>query len=140
MSRTATVSTIVASIVAFSSPALAASDEELAHSSDLMVGAFRCAIYAHLFNDLKEQQRLFQIGLKAGRDLVEGMENPNQPPMSEGAKYMTGATNNFLVGSIEYSETAKAYGEIPSEQRFHPSEDNTPAKAKYRESNCSLIK
>ena len=140
MSRTATVSTIVASIVAFSSPALAASDEELVHSSDLMVGAFRCAIYAHLFNDLKEQQRLFQIGLKAGRDLVEGMKSRNDSPMSEATKYLPGASTDFLVGSMYDSETAKAYGEIPSEQRFHPSEDNTPAKAKYRESNCSLIK
>jgi hypothetical protein len=41
-----------------------------------MSGTFRCSIYARLFHDREEQQRLFQIGLKAGRDYVEG-PNPD---------------------------------------------------------------
>jgi hypothetical protein len=73
MSRTTiAASTIVTGILAFSSPCLAASDAELASLGNKMSSAFRCSIYASMFHDWKEQQRLFQIGLKVGRDFVEG--------------------------------------------------------------------
>jgi hypothetical protein len=50
---------------------------------DKMSGAFRCSTYASLFHDQKEQQRLFQIGLKAGRDYVEGLKSRDDPTMGE---------------------------------------------------------
>ena len=65
----AIVATIVTGILAFSSASLAASDTELASLGNKMSGAFKCSIYASMFNDWKEQQRLFEIGLKAGRVL-----------------------------------------------------------------------
>jgi hypothetical protein len=77
MSRAAIIATIVAvtSIPAFSSPSLAASDEEvLGQFADKMSGAFRCSAYAGISHDSKEQKRLFQIGLKAARDFVEGLK------------------------------------------------------------------
>ena len=70
------LATVVASILAFWSPSLAASDAEIVSLSDKMSGAFRCSTYAQLFHDQKEQQRLFQIGLKAGRDYVEELKEP----------------------------------------------------------------
>ena len=83
MSRAAIVATIVTSILAFSSPSLAARDEELGRLADLMSGAFRCSTYASLFHDQKEWQRLLQIGLKAGRDYVEGAEKLNDAQSSK---------------------------------------------------------
>jgi hypothetical protein len=65
MSRAAMVATIVTGILVFSSPTLAVSDEEIGRVGDKMSSAFRCSTYAQMFHDQKEQQRLFQIGLKA---------------------------------------------------------------------------
>jgi hypothetical protein len=76
MNRAAIIATIVASMLSFPSLSLAASDAEIGGSGDKMSGAFRCSTYAQLFHDQKEQQRLFQIGLKAGRDYVEGAKEP----------------------------------------------------------------
>jgi hypothetical protein len=139
MNRAAIVATVVASTLAFSSPSLAASDEEITNLATKMSAAFKCATYAHLFKDQKEQRRLFQIGLKAGRELMEGMKGRNPQWMGETTADLPGVTTDFLIGSAYDSEAAKASGEIPLEQRYRPSEDNTPAKLRYRESNCSLI-
>jgi hypothetical protein len=107
-----TAATIVTSILAFSSPSLAASDEEIAHSGDLMSGAFKCATYAGMFHDQKEQARLFQIGLKAARDFVEGMKSRNDSPWKELPMYMPGASTDFVVGTMYASEYKDAYNEV----------------------------
>jgi hypothetical protein len=40
-----------------------------------MWSAFQCATYAELSKDQKEQERLFLIGVKAGRDFLEALKN-----------------------------------------------------------------
>jgi hypothetical protein len=127
MSHTAFVATIVTSILAFSSPSLAASDEEAAKSGDLMRAAFRCSSYAQQF-DLKEEQRLFQIGLKAGRDFVEGQKGRNDPTMGKLLAYLEGASTDFVVGSLYERVLA-----------LNPPETKTEAESSYRDNNCSLI-
>jgi hypothetical protein len=72
MDRAAIMATVVAGILSFPSLSHAASDAEISGLGDKMSSAFRCSTYAQLSQDQKEQQRLFQIGLKAGRDYVEG--------------------------------------------------------------------
>ena len=72
MNRATTIATIVASILSLPSLSLAASDAEISGLGDKMSGAFKCSTYAQLFHDQKEQQRLFQIGLKAGRTIWKG--------------------------------------------------------------------
>ena len=80
MSRAAIIlATIFTGILPFSSLLLAASDEEINGLSDKTSGAFRCSAYAQLMRDQKEQQRLFQIGLKAGRDYVEALKSRDDP-------------------------------------------------------------
>jgi hypothetical protein len=140
MSRAAIVATIVTSSLALSSPSFAASDEELAHLSDKMSGAFKCSIYAQLFDNQKEQKRLFQIGLKAGRNLVEGIKGGHVfGDGDEMMQYFLGVSTDFVVGQMYASDAEKAYNDIPLEQRYHTSKDNTQAKLQYRNSNCSLI-
>ena len=76
MSRAAIIlTTIFTAILPFSSLSLAASDAEIESFGDKMSAAFECSTYAHLSQDQKEQQRLFQIGLKAGRDYVERLKS-----------------------------------------------------------------
>jgi hypothetical protein len=138
---TAIIATIITSILAFSSPSVAASDAELASLGNKMSSAFKCSIYASMFQDWKEQQRLFQIGLKAGRDFVEGMKSRTDPNPSVGdmLAFVRGVSTDFTVGSMYDSETTKAYDEIPLEQRLDPSAEKTQAETIYRNSNCSSI-
>ena len=94
-----------------------------------------------MFNDWKEQQRLFQIGLKAGRDFVEGMKSRTDPNPSVGGMlaFVRGVSTDFMVGSMYDSETTKALDEIPPERRVDPSEEKNQAEIIYRNSNCSSI-
>ena len=142
---TAIVATIVTSILAFSSPCLAASDAEIVSLRDKMSGAFRCSTYAQLFHDQKEQQRLFQIGLKAGRDYVEGLKSVDDPT-SELLTFIRGVPTDFVVGQLYEAESTHAYDEIvkpqnglPMNKWFEAPEPKIQAERSYRQSNCPLI-
>jgi hypothetical protein len=141
MGRAPIVATVVIGMLAFSSPSLAASDAELASLGNKMSGAFKCSIYASMFQDWKEQQRLFQIGLKAGRDFVEGMKSRTDPNPSVGEMlaFVRGVSTDFMVGSMYDSEATKALEQIPTEKRSDPSEEKSQAEIIYRNSNCSSI-
>ena len=149
MSRVAIVATIATTIatciLAFLSPSLAASDAEIGGLGDKMSGAFRCSTYASLFHDQKEQQRLFQIGLKAGRDYVEGLKSRDDPK-SETLTFMRGVSTDFVVGQMYEAQSTHAYDEIvkyqnglPLNQPLDATAAKTQAELSYRKSNCSLI-
>jgi hypothetical protein len=142
-----TSATIVATIgiLAFSSPSFAASDADLNNLSDKMSGAFKCSTYAAIFHDQKEQQRLFQIGLKAGRDYVEGLKSRDDPT-SEMSTFIRGVSTDFVVGQLYEAESTHAYDEIvkyqnglPLNKWFDAPEPKTQAERSYGQSNCSLI-
>jgi hypothetical protein len=144
MSRAAIVATIVTSMIALSPPSLAASDAEIVSLGDKMSGAFKCSTYAQLLHDQKEQQRLFQIGLKAGRDYVQGLKSRDDP--SEMSTFIRGAPTDFVVGQMYEAESTHAYDEIVKNQNGLPLKQwldadaaKTQAEVRYRQSNCSLI-
>jgi hypothetical protein len=146
MNHAAIVATIVASILAFLSLSLAASDAEIGQFGDKMSAAFRCSTYAQLSQDQKEQQRLFQIGLKAGRDFVEGLKSRDDPTMGEMSAFIRVVSTNFVVGQMYESESTHAYDEIvkyqdglPPKQSLDASAAKAKAERSYRNSNCSLI-
>jgi hypothetical protein len=146
MNRAAIIATIVASILSFPSLSLAASDAEIVSLSDKMSGAFRCSTYAQLFHDQKEQQRLFQLGLKAGRDYVEGVKSRDDPTMSEMSTFIRGVSTDFVVGQMYESESTHAYDEVvkyqnglPLKQGLDADAAKTQAELSYRKSNCSQI-
>ena len=142
-----TSATIVATIgiLAFSSPSFAASDADLNNLSDKMSGAFKCSTYAAIFHDQKEQQRLFQIGLKAGRDYVEGLKSRDDPT-SEMSTFIRGVSTDFVLGQLYEAESTHAYDEIvkyqnglPPNKWFDAPEPKNQAERIYGQSNCSLI-
>jgi len=146
MGRAAIVATIVTSMIAVSSPSLAASDAEIGGFGEKMSGAFRCSTYAQLFHDEKEQQRLFQIGLRAGRDFVEGLKSRDDPAMGEMSRFIRGVSTDFVVGQMYEAESTHAYDEIvknqnglPLKQWLDASAAKTQAELRYQQSNCSLI-
>ena len=122
-------------ILPFSSLSLATSDEEIDHAADEMRAAFRCSKYAGMFNDLNEAHRLFQIGLKAGRDYVEGLKSRDDPT-SEMLTFLRGVSTDFVVGQLYESESTDVYDEIA---KLDASEAKIQAERSYREGNCSLI-
>jgi hypothetical protein len=103
VNRAAIIAAIVTSTLPFSSPSLAASDAEMA--GDKMTGAFRCLTYARMFHDYKEEQRLFQIGVKAGREFAEQFRS--DPKFSEITAYVP--STDFLVGIMYNEQTTKAH-------------------------------
>jgi hypothetical protein len=135
MSRATIVATVVTSILAFSSFSLASTDEEISSLGDKMSDAFKCSTYASIFRDQKEQQRLFQIGLKAGRDFVEGLKSRDDPT-SELLTFMRGVSTDFVVGQMYESESTHAYDEIA---KLDVPEAKIQAELSYRNGNCSLI-
>ena len=143
--RAAILATAIASILTFLSPCSAASDAEIVSLSDKMSGAFRCSTYASLFHDQKEQQRLFQIGLKAGRDYVEGLKSRDDPT-SEVLTFIRGVSTDFVVGQMYEAESTHAYDEtvkyqngLPLQQGLDAPAAKTQAELRYRQSNCSSI-
>ena len=146
MSRASIVATIVTSMLAFSSPSFAASDEELGRLGDLMSAAFRCSTYASLFHDQKEWQRLLQIGLKVGRDYVEGLKSRDDPTKGEMSTFIRGVPTDFVVGQMYEAQSTHAYDEIvkyqnglPLSQWLDASAAKIQAELRYREISCSLI-
>ena len=145
MGRAAIVATIVTSMIAVSPPSLAASDAEIVSLGDKMSGAFRCSTYASIFHDQKEQQRLFQIGLKAGREYVEWLKSRDDPT-SELSTFIRGVSTDFVFGQMYEAESTHAYDEIvknqnglPLKQWLDASAAKTQAELRYQQSNCSLI-
>ena len=126
----------------FSSLSLAASDEEvLGHFADKMSGAFRCSAYAGISHDSKEQKRLFQIGLKAARDFVEGIKSVNDPNMGELKRWLEETSTDFVVGTMWQDQSTKVDDEIRRNQGGRWDSDAAKAEAErsYRNGNCSLI-
>jgi hypothetical protein len=145
MNRTAILATVITSIVAFLSPCRAASDREIVVIGDKMSAAFRCSTYASLFHDQKEQQRLFQIGLKAGRDYVEGLKSRDDPT-SETSVFIRSVPTDFVVGQMYEAESTHAYEEIVKNQNGLPLQQwlgadaaKTQAELRFRQSDCSVI-
>jgi hypothetical protein len=98
-----------------------------------------------LSQDQKEQQRLFQIGLKAGRDFVEGLKSRDDPT-SELSTFIRGAPTDFVIGQMYEAESTHAYDEIVKYQNGLPLKEwldapsaKTQAELTYSKSNCSLI-
>ena len=135
--RAATVAIIATTTLAFLSPCLAASDAEIGSLGDKMSGAFKCATYASMSHDQKEQQRLFQIGLTAGREYVEGLKSRDDPK-SELLAFMRAAPTDFVVGQMYESESTHAYDEIVQNQ-LDADAAKTQAELRYRQSKCSLM-
>lgn len=137
MSRAAIFATVIINTFAFLSPCRAASDREIVAVGDKMSAAFRCSTYASLFHDSKEQQRLFQIGLKAGRDYVEGLKSRDDPT-SEMSAFIRGVSTDFVVGQMYEAGSTRAYDEI-AKQELDADAAKTQAELRYRQSNCSSI-
>ena len=129
-----------------------------------MWSAFVCAAYAEMSGNKREQERLFNVGYKAGTEFIEGIKrkeaaDPNVRIEDTEARdapvavlmRMGGPTTDFVIGRIFEAATGDAYDKVVKEDssgalirdpsKWASKEVRTiTAGTKYESSNCSLIR
>ena len=157
-SNAATIAQAVACLLAISCSSVASAEDgiEKARLGRVMWSAFQCSIFGELSDNKKEQARLFQIGLKAGRDFLEAL-NANQitqeamnteVPVAV-IMMLQGPSIEFIVGRIYEAALSDAYDEIVKRRNGMtlPISDwvhdegvkKIKANTKFLANNCLLI-
>lgn len=131
--------------------ASAKDDDEKARArlGQVMYSAFRCAAFA--IGNAQEENRLFAIGLDAGRRFIEAVENGQISSSVMGSEVPTGvvlyvrrgvgAHPEFIMGRIFEGmlvDLFDRYGEI-----FNSTDEGvrkSKAHVKYVQENCALIR
>jgi hypothetical protein len=123
----------------------------------VMWSAFKCATYAELSGDEREQKRLFDIGYSAGKSFFDGIKNQT---ISEAKRREApvgvllrsgGPSIDFMIGRVFEGAVEDAYDKVVKEDNsglpiLDPSKwadgelKVIKAQNKYRGSNCALIK
>lgn len=106
--------------------------------SFLTLSAFECAVVAP---NEKEAERLFALGLKAGREFIAFVQSSSEQDQktikSKVAMlwYQGGPTPDFILGQIYADRQREIYKEfVMHDQLWKLKKDNM-----YRAKNCSLI-
>jgi len=137
----------LAASITVSNAAENAADEN-ALAGHIMWSAFGCSEYAELAEDKSEQERLYLVGLNAGRTFVEAMK-AGQIPEQAVNRYvpinvlqrLEGPSNEAVIGKIHAAATGSARDEIVKKRRsmwgFTQKQD---ARYAYTYHNCILIR
>jgi hypothetical protein len=151
-----TTSTSAAALVLAASWSVAAAAQN-ARDGRVMWSAFQCATFAEMSGDTKEHERLFGIGLKAGRQFVEAVQNGQISPEAVRSEvpigvtmYLGGPSVDFIIGRIFENAMGDAYDDIvkrknglplPTSDWIMDKEARKPdANNKYAKSNCALLR
>src|SRR5262245_44987180 len=123
-----------------------------ARDGRVMWSAFECATFAELSGDKKENERLFGIGLKAGRQFVEAVKNGQISPEAVRSEvpigvtlYLAGPTVDFIIGRIFENATKDAFDAVVERKNGQATitDDEvrkSNAQHRYGEKNCTLIR
>ena len=121
--RLMSTAAIVLSLACASITALNAADEK-ALLGHIMWSAFQCSAFAELSENKNEQERLYLVGLNAGRTFLEAMKAgqiseqavKDYVPISV-LQRLEGPSNEFVIGKIYAAATGHAYDEIVKKKR-----------------------
>jgi hypothetical protein len=124
----------------------------------VMWSAFSCATYAELAKDTHEQQRLVNLGYRAGKKLLVSLKN-NTLPETERRNLpvgvlmrLGGPSIDFIIGRIYESAGRDAYNQVvktgiigelltnPSQWLQDDEVRVNRAKNKYQNANCALLR
>jgi hypothetical protein len=147
--RKSTLTTAIALVFAGSTVLTAGAQS--ARDGRVMWSAFQCATFAEMSGDTKEQERLFTIGVKAGRQFVEALQNRQISPEAVNSEAPIGVTMrlsgpsvDFMIGRIFESATSDAYDDVVKRKNDDWVMDKelkkSIAKQKHHEGNCELIR
>jgi hypothetical protein len=122
-----------------------------------MWSAFQCGTFAEMSGNEKEQARLFDVGLKAGRDFLDAVKTRQITP--EVAKsevpigvsmLLGGPSTDFVIGRIFENALRDAYDDIVKmdngflldSSKWVMDDELRKAKAqtRYLKGNCVLVK
>jgi hypothetical protein len=113
-------------------------DEEV-RLSQLTLSAFECSVLA---SDKKEAQRLFDIGLGAGRAFLDGLSKltgDEDKAVSENTAILwnmvAGPTHDFILGQVYSDRIEEIY-------KYHDGDNKAWAlkqEQMFRQKNCALI-
>jgi hypothetical protein len=115
--------------------------EKQVKNSRLAISAFQCSFVAE---DKKEQERLFQLGLNAGRDFLEFIKaNPSKYEVEFfNEKVPTfwfvtdGPTTDFVLGRIYEEHKNEIYKSLP---RRNMELRKIKKEKLYHKKNCALL-
>ena len=136
----------------------AGSEETKAHLGRVMWSAFECVTFANMAGKQEDAKRLFDIGLKAGRDFIEAVksgnisqEEFNNAPVGVTALMQEGGpSTDFLVGRVYSWASEEAYDAIVKHDAsgvtldakdwiMDAGQQKMRAQTSYLHSNCELI-
>lgn len=134
---------IVSLAVAVSNAEAAVEKARLART---MWSAVQCGTYAEMLDNGKEQSRLFELAVKAGREFLDAFENGQIPPevvnteVPVGVAWLLqGPNTDFIIGRIFENAIRDAYDGIGrgiDDKELRKSR----AQTKYLQGNCDLLK
>jgi hypothetical protein len=116
--RVSVIVVIVSGILLLSSP-LAVADQNKAILARTLWFGFRCSAFAQISGERTEQERLFQVGLKAGHAFLEALrggqvsddELNNEVPLAV-TLLLWGPTTDFMLGRIYESALNAALDDV----------------------------
>ena len=131
-------------------------DEAKARLGLVLWSAFQCSTFAEMSGNKQEQARLFEVGVKAGREFLEALKNRQISPEAASSEVPIGVTmrlqgpsTDFIVGRIFESAAEDAFNKIVKQKNGMPleisdwirDEDLQKSKASnsYLVQNCRLI-
>ena len=138
---------LVAATLAACVTVLNAADEK-ALQGHIMWSTFQCSAFAELGDNKNEQERLYLVGLNAGRTFLEAMKAGQ---ISEEAvkadvpinvlQRLEGPSNEFVIGKIHAAATGSARDEIAKRKTgiWGPTQ-RQEARSTYSYKNCVLIR
>ena len=146
-------------ILALAQPLSAAAADDVLPMGRLMWSAFQCATYAGYAKIEKEPERLFNVGLKAGRVLVKAVHDGKftneqlSTSIPLGVKMRLGGPSvDFVVGVIYADASADAADDIikkndngfkslnSADWVFDKELQQMRGETEYLKSNCVLLK
>ncbi len=138
---------LVAATLAACITVLNAADEK-ALLGRIMWSAFQCSAFAELAENKNEQERLYLVGLNAGRTFLEAMKAgqiseqavKDEVPINV-LQRLEGPSNEFVIGKIYAAATGYANDEIVNRKtgKWGPTQKQE-ARFAYTNKNCVLIK
>jgi hypothetical protein len=122
--------------------------DERALQGHVMWSAFECSAYAELAEEKTEQERLYLLGLNAGRTFVEAMKAGEIPEQAVNEavpinvlQRLKGPSTEFVIGKIHAAATGSVRDEIARSKRsIWGSSLKQEARSAYSNRNCILIR
>jgi len=125
-------------------------ENEKAQLGRVLYSAFTCSKYASAAGKAEEANRLFKVGIQAGRKFLEAVINKEIPAADlKGLPigvtwYMQGPSVDFIIGRIYEGATKAAYDHVSRNASHELVRDDATKKLqaenRYVQSNCALIR